>query len=73
LVLLLSSPYCLAPFHRRPDLRIPDRWETLPNSGIFEWWWAVHALGTGRNIFRRHSMVSICTLWILHNWNCKCL
>lgn len=38
LVLLSLSSYCLAPFHRRPDLRIPDGWKTLLNSGIFKWW-----------------------------------
>jgi len=65
--LLPLYSYCLAPFHRRPDLRIPDRWETLLNPGILEWWWAVYAPGTRRNIFRRHSLVStayICTLLI---------
>jgi hypothetical protein len=36
--LLPLYSYCLAPFHRRPHLRIPDRWETLFNSGILEWW-----------------------------------
>lgn len=48
-----------ASLHRRIGLCFSNRWKTLLNFRISEWWWIIHAFRERRNIFRRYYLVSI--------------